>query len=291
MKMSHLMLLVPAALIMSVICGVLSFGAGPGDVNTSWSDEWFLNDSVKYNKALAAASITLSNATYDTDENNNPVSSSIEEMLIKDGFDTSSIRSYNYDYSYTKSDNNIVAYTFASKNIGSQASLIAVVIRGTTDPEEWRSNINLSNGADSDDATYHYGFYESEAKLNNDLTSYIDEIKNSGNYNTENLRFLVTGHSRGGAVADILAAQLNSSYGKDHIYAYTFGSPAVSVDAGSTGYENIFNIINSKDIVARLTFTGRGFKRYGTDITLPANSYKSSLPAHDPEAYLEAMNN
>ena len=56
---------------------------------------------------------------------------------------------------------------------------------------------------------------------------------------------LITGHSLGGAVANLLAHDLNNTgWGQERVYAYTFASPTV-VDENKAGPDaNIFNILN-----------------------------------------------
>ena len=82
-------------------------------------------------------------------------------------------------------------------------------------------------------------------------------------------RFLITGHSRGAAVANLLAAFLDrGSYAAgeketcpelvpEHIYAYTFATPNSCSDLAertASQYKNIFNIVNPEDVVPQLPF-------------------------------------
>ena len=61
---------------------------------------------------------------------------------------------------------------------------------------------------------------------------------------------LVTGHSLGGAVANLLAADLNDSIGPENVYAYTFASPTVTNTPNiPIVHDNIFNILNDNDFV------------------------------------------
>ncbi|MGN0241440.1 MAG: hypothetical protein ACI4CS_07115, partial [Candidatus Weimeria sp.] len=66
--------------------------------------------------------------------------------------------------------------------------------------------------------------------------------------------FWVTGHSRGVAVADIMAKRLSDTYGKSAVYAYTFASPKVtkSREKDTSRYTNIYNYINPDDLVTTL---------------------------------------
>jgi len=66
---------------------------------------------------------------------------------------------------------------------------------------------------------------------------------------------LVTGHSLGAAVANLLAVGLNDdpgdlNIGSGDIYAYTFGTPNVEKDIPTpVVHDNIFNMLNERDFV------------------------------------------
>lgn len=108
--------------------------------------------------------------------------------------------------------------------------------------------------------------------------------------NISNPIFLVTGHSLGAAVANLVAEHLNSCKDTNHcpgsrtekdIYAYTFATPKTENDI--TKYDNkknqnIFNILNNNDIVtfvptnfSKPNWSDNGWTRYGRDfrITMP----------------------
>jgi len=68
---------------------------------------------------------------------------------------------------------------------------------------------------------------------------------------------LFAGHSRGGAVANILAAYLNDAQSlvlHENLHVYTFASPRTTRSPNSA-HTNIFNIINVNDRVPRLPRT------------------------------------
>ena len=87
----------------------------------------------------------------------------------------------------------------------------------------------------------------------------------------ETVKFFITGHSRGGAAANLLAARLADSglVKKEDVFCYTFAAPAVSVEAAEEGYENIFNIVNETDLVTQVPLSAWGYRRYGVDKPLP----------------------
>ena len=75
----------------------------------------------------------------------------------------------------------------------------------------------------------------------------------------------ITGHSRGGALANVLAAKrIDAGY---NVYAYTFAAAATTTSstAAATKYNSIFNIINTDDLVPQLPMSDWNFKRYGVD--------------------------
>ena len=92
-------------------------------------------------------------------------------------------------------------------------------------------------------------------------------------------RILITGHSRGGAIANLLAADLgdpdddaSALAPSSGIYAYTFAAPCATRadDRHDPRFGNIFNVVNEADIVTQLPLSSWGFGRYGSTITLPS---------------------
>ena len=138
---------------------------------------------------------------------------------------------------------NNLSFNFGKKKIGKK-TVVAVVLEGTSTSEEWRSNLNLGTG------TIHEGFNTTEKAVHKKLNSYIKKNK----LKKGSMVFWVTGHSRGAAVADIMAKRLSDTYGKNAVYAYTFAAPKVtkSRDKDTSRYTNIYNYINPDDLVTTL---------------------------------------
>jgi hypothetical protein len=147
--------------------------------------------------------------------------------------------------------------------------LICVVIRGTNGTlEEWQSNFDVGTTGDFGaiegwtNSTNHKGFDITANRLNAILTDYLEE----NNLNNENYTLWITGHSRGGALANVLAAK-RCDMGDD-VYAYTFAAPCTTTYETATTapqYQCIFNIINDDDLVPQLPLTSWNFRRYGQD--------------------------
>ncbi len=228
------------------------------EVAAGWNDAWFAQDAAVYQQDLALSSMALSGAAYGWGGQD------VQDALEALGFEE--IASCHYRLLYDTGGR--AAYTFGRKAVknaeGKTAQLIAVVVRGTGDYTEWASNLDVGAQAD------HKGFTTATDELQKNLEKYLNGIAEK-----EQIKFLVTGHSRGGAVANLLAARL-SARGRA-VYAYTFAAPAVSTEAKEEGYENIFNIVNSDDLVTRVPLEVWGYRRYGVDLPLPTGSRDKEL--------------
>ena len=178
-------------------------------------------------------------------------------------------------------------------------TLVVVDIRGSSTTQDWRTDIGTafnpewgSFGAGMEmvlKSLYHgTGDTENCTKCNG---GGCEHCKGYIPYNNiSNPIFLVTGHSLGAAVANLVAKHLNSCKDTNHcpgsrtekdIYAYTFATPKTENDI--TKYDNkknqnIFNILNNNDIVtfvptnfSKPNWSDNGWTRYGRDfrITMP----------------------
>ena len=102
------------------------------------------------------------------------------------------------------------------------------------------------------------------------------------------MTLLLVGHSRGGAIANLVAAQADDELAAlaegaqpqdglelaagDAVAGYTFASPGctTSTHAHAARYGNIFNIANPADLMPALPLASWGYARYGVDMNLPA---------------------
>lgn len=249
----------------------IQMNTGSGDSSTSistlWDESWFTNPATTYMHDLAVTSMVLSGAAY----NEQSIKSALQNLGFT-GAETNEVITQNFDYPLTETDNDIVAYTFGQKTFYDEAAnpytLIVIAIKGTSGNEEWFSNFNIGT-----DPT-HRGFQ----LASKDLLDNLAEFRKKVGANGENVKYLVTGHSRGAAVANLVAAELTKAgiVKKENIYAYTFATPTVSRYASETGYENIFNIVNAEDFVTRVPLTSWGYSRYGIDLVLPSRSFYNS---------------
>lgn len=236
-------------------------------VTVEWKDSWFDNSSGTYMHDLATAAMALSGASY-VESNGKPACDEIQNALAR--FDFNFIESFNYGVDRTESNNDLVSYNFAAKPVednGSTYTLVAVVVKGTSGDEEWYSNFNIGLG------NQHKGFQICAEDVMSNLEQYIEDL----GLNSSNAKFLVTGHSRGAAVANLVAKEItDSSFAEArNVYGYTFATPAVAVDKNGSkyNYNNIFNIVNGEDFVTRVPLAYWNYIRYGIDFLLPSRSY------------------
>lgn len=296
--------------------------SGGGEVSSSvlWDDAWFSRDPFTYNHELARACSVISALAYAESgyyQSGSDTPPYMENALYDLGFDKVETESYRYrsevvdevlDVMTQQSDG--VAYALAHKDLGEsdgvRRELIAVSVRGSYG-SEWLSNFNLGEGeaaaaaeALADERSHdHTGYQIAALDILAQLDEWVDEAESRGS----EVSILLTGHSRGGAVAGLLASMLDDraatragagvgtgASGADadatdadatdadaaasapRVFAYTFASPRTTLNARSNDarYGNIFNIVNPADMVTSVPLESWGYVRYGVDKPLPA---------------------
>ncbi len=189
-------------------------------------------------------------------------------QLKKDGF-------YNCShYNYRDSNPHNCSYTFATRNVkynGRQKTQILVCIRGT-DSVEWEGNMDLT-GTDynANYASTHYSFEKASNSIEAALYNYIATIRKKG-VDTDQCIIWVTGHSRGGAVANLLSAKLTDSGSSSigDVFGYTYATANATTKYKDKSYINIFNHCFVDDFVPSVPFEKWGYGNYG--ITYVANA-------------------
>ena len=168
-----------------------------------------------------------------------------------------------------------VSFTLAHKKVshfGLTRNLVLVVICGI-DSVEWKGNMDIT-GADYDPlAVEHYSFNEARICVENELDSYINS--NS----IDNPLLLITGHSRGAAVANLLAYELseNNGIGANNVFAYTFATPNNTTQPQQS--QNIFNFCFQDDFVTQSPLTGWGYSKHGITYgeEMAEDAYRNNL--------------
>lgn len=189
------------------------------------------------------------------------------------------------DYAHGKYGRNQVGFTFAAKKArigGEVRDVLLVLVRGTFGRDEWISNVNMCNtwGAgvtgmkgDAPPPALHEGFRIAADAVQEALEKYVAERR----IDLSSAKVVVTGHSRGAAVANILGARIDDgelfpAVRPGNAFIYTFATPNTvlrdDVEAGVARYSNIFNVINPEDMVPLVPIVRWNARRYGTDLFL-----------------------
>lgn len=228
-----------------------------------WKDSYFSAPSTDFNSKLAYVSMAYSAAAY-TDNK----ASYVHQALKSAGFTGISSGS-----SYSSNSREGIGYTIARKKLADGHTLLAVILRGSSG-KEWYGNFDIAqSSASSTAADIHYNFKQAETKVMNSLKQYYRENQ----LTAEHTRIWITGHSRGAAVANLLAAEVNQSGLADisNIYAYTFAAPNTVKQPVS--WDNIFNLMNQGDFFTGVPLKQWDYKRYGRDIVLNDLFLKAGL--------------
>ena len=271
-----------------------------------WDDGWFFGDMRTYNHDLARASSVLAALAYSESshyQESYQTPPYMENALAELGFDEVSTASYEYRSEVMDQMLNLVtqredtvAYTLARKRVtgadGSTRSVILVSVRGSYG-SEWLSNLKIEGVSPEGEAALsedqetrydHSGYVEAASEVSQAVAPWVRESHRRG----DQVTLLLVGHSRGGAIANLVAAQADDELAAlaegaqprdglelaagDAVAGYTFASPGctTSAHAHAARYGNIFNIANPADLMPALPLASWGYARYGVDMNLPA---------------------
>ena len=173
-------------------------------------------------------------------------------------------------------------------------NLVVIDVRGSVTLSDWGNDIVTQLAANNN---------RFEALADEVFTNAIRYMNAAGVLGLNPI-VLITGHSMGAAIANILAARFNEAMDPDNIYAYTFATPRTVNEAVSgnqaVNYPNIFNILNSNDAV---TYVPSSFfsieehwRRHGIDlyINMPYSESNdtdlSGMLCHAMPVYLNWLN-
>ena len=200
-----------------------------------YTDDYFTKVSgldLDYHLRTMAMNIVLATGkAFDKDDK----SFYIKELLNKIDFEKIKV------YDYVENNPNSIGTVIAHKSINGYDVLI-VSIRGTRYDIEWESNFIANETGNIK------GFEDASNKVIERIKNYINENKIK-----KSIKILVTGYSRGGAVANLTGVYLNEHKeefnikSEKNIYVYTFEAPNSS--SSNKIYKNIHNIVNKNDLI------------------------------------------
>ena len=284
-------------------------------------------DSPNYNLAMVCGNLCITSYS----------SSYLKQTYNILGFDDKNIFLYSYpssDLNRTDAKRNgnkfaedaDLAFSIASREIevnGEKSDLLVITLRGTQ--EKWEA---VKDGTCKDDKDfYEYKAWDWIYEFEEDVFAGLEDYHNDHPALGERkLKIMVTGHSLGGAGANLVAAKLcfeqnsdnwfSKNTTADDIYSYTFGAiDSISKDATNSdifkerkkfpvvdGFENIINIYNYLDTFGPngggvYGFTASGKSMYGkfgmfytfTNDMRGAVNPDSMWPTHEIAGYIHAV--
>ncbi len=247
-----------------------------------WNPSWFDTPSTVYNHGIARFACFLSDAAYDiTNPSCIAVQKAYESLGARDVY-------LNYDIDYKDDELGIdqCAFSFATVELTDGSPLVFIVIRGTPlGVEEWISNLNINNSHKNNEKI-HEGFRKVRSIVMEVLYNYLKEHR----INLKKAKFLITGHSRGAAVSNLIGYELagKKGFNTDNIYVYTFASPNVTLetDTSDTKYNFIWNIINAEDAVPTLPlyYDKWTYSKYG-HVRVLANAWNAGRDKYYNDIY------
>ena len=229
-----------------------------------YSDDWFLEDPAVQNDQLALVSMQLVAAATDNDENGTGAT-----FLRKLGFTQVGFGGFE------EADPEGCNYTWGTKTIGEgeDAFTLEVIVIQSSSAEQvakqigWRQNFLVNGDSLSPEHASYAGAADKAAEglLNQEISG--------------NVKYWITGHSRGGAIAGILAARLKEH--ADSVYAYTLEAPAnvelAAVPENAADYDYIHNYICSDDVVTMIP--PWEMTRYGVEHPLDTEETRAGVYA------------
>ena len=257
-------------------------------VEVVFKDEWFDKSNKEYNHSLAqfCADYVMMGYCYNEDK--------IKNYLSQMGFEKVDTE--------MNTGRDEVNYFIASKDItvnGKKETLVFSAFIGSFE-KQWYSNFDPNGtqreknyAGDKEIGSVHLGFADARDFVYQKLINYIAKY----GIEKDNMKLLVSGHSRGAATANLLAAKLidedysNSSaslVSRKDIYTYTFATPntaSTEMNVFADKYKCIFNVVNPEDFVTKVLPNAWGFYRYGTTYVLPSRTNDENW-----RAYLGGMN-
>ncbi len=178
------------------------------------------------------------------------------------------------DYSVDKDDiSEIVIGHRLVEYGGVKKEIIVLSVRGTNGTSaEWSSNFDV--GANTDeyynatgeyhpdwlDREYHHkGFDVASNRIINKVDEYLKRHKID---NSANKTIIITGHSRGGAIANLLGKYFDDRNDFTS-FTYTFAGANVTTNPNASKYKTIYNIINEDDLIPFMPLEDWHFTKYG----------------------------
>ena len=165
-----------------------------------------------------------------------------------------------------------LSYAFAHHNLNGDG-IVSVYIKGFEYEKEWENNFDIGESGD------HAGFKARTLELYEALKTYLASYPN--------IKLWITGYSRAGAISNMLAHYIMSKeeidIPQDNLFVYTFETPKGLLIENAPKYENVFNLVNSGDLITYVLPEEYGLARCGTDIDIYQDNFSELVAAFDED--------
>lgn len=237
--------------------------AGGYDAKINYKDDDFDQDATTYSDKIKM--LSFGSAIVSKDEE------TAQAFFETMGYD-------NFSATLPEPTTDTIGFTLAHKSFANY-DLVALSIRGLDYVQEWTNNLLVGKEGN------HNGFQARADEIKVELQTYL------GSYTTKPVKLWISGYSRGGGVANLLASDLlKNGFNQSNLYVYTFEAPRGLTLENAPEYPNVFNLVNSADPVARIAPAEYGLYRCGKDIiTDEGKDVEEALRELDPGLTLPAF--
>ena len=282
----------------------------------TFSTDMFRQDTWEFHQNISELAVLLAHAAYNTRESD--AGNEIESAYKALGIPERNIMLFNYRHHPLNTpgfeEENYMEFSIANREMGDYR-LLLIVLRGSGEflkSPDWKRDIDdlFKDKATLMDIEVHLGFYRYMQVVLRGLRIYLDEHPEIRTAIGEHkLKVLITGHSLGGGVSNMLGCYLGSmayweNYqdsfaGTEDIFVYTYACPRnFLADDGRKplmgSCKHIFNIVIEDDPVPKVPESGwfaPKWRRFGTTFEYKTTykNRKSVFDHHEPRNYINAV--
>ncbi|MCD7884163.1 MAG: fibronectin type III domain-containing protein [Lachnospiraceae bacterium] len=216
------------------------YGTDVSEEVFTWSASGFEEDSSSFQKQIALLSAYMSEMMESSDKA--ALKARIRNNLLQLGF--------SHIYYGGSSSGYMEEYVCAQKKIigsdGSVYTIVLLAVQGSDSLDDWLGNLKYDFSG-----TAHSNLVLCGKNNLYFLYDYLGLWEGAGI--GSDTKLLITGHSRGGSIANYVGAYFDrlSQGAASNVYCYTFAAPNLINDGtqNSAIYNNIFNLVNYEDAV------------------------------------------
>lgn len=221
-----------------------------------------------------------------------------EEFFDVNNIKTSTLKVYNFKHFGVDDHNaNNVSFSIMIRENDENIADVIVVIRGTY-KDEWQGNTEITGKSYDESKLRHDNFQKASESIKPIINDYVEKYCES----YENINLIITGHSRGAAVANLYAKEATDTMNGENnnipqfsnVTAYTFATPNVAkYESSMENYNNIYNFCFAEDLVPTVPLTnptnGWNYWKYGKTYIADLNNENITNSGFNNELYIASQ--